>query len=290
MASPDSDGNPNSSLVTNLTYTQALILLGIPEEDRDEFIAEHDIESMTKLELQQAVKDRDQAIQEKKDLQKDLDLKSSEITQLSTQAKSLEKQVKDYQSKYSAELEKVTSKQRELEAAKEEIPSARTIAELEKKLKTAETKSSGTIMNDLITDPTLLVIAAEIKSKSFGKYTFRCILSEGLFSASVATGALGHPWPAHKVQLGQQLVPRRLGAIQFSLIGDVIMVLAMLTYVIGVLLIKKLLEMLIPTLVVTAYSTLLHHWHHAVLVPIAAQFPDLTLIVQNGNANTNTNT
>jgi len=51
--------------VTNLTYTQALILLGIPEEERDEFIAEHDVESMTKLELQQAVKDRDQAIQEK---------------------------------------------------------------------------------------------------------------------------------------------------------------------------------------------------------------------------------
>jgi|GEM_PF-3543427 len=60
LGKQDSDGNPNSSLVTNLTYTQALILLGIPEEERDEFIAEHDVESMTKLELQQAVKDRDQ--------------------------------------------------------------------------------------------------------------------------------------------------------------------------------------------------------------------------------------
>ncbi|SHI13337.1 DUF3102 domain-containing protein [Desulfosporosinus lacus] len=142
LDSSDSDGNPNSSLVTNLTYTQALILLGIPEEERDEFIAEHDVENMTKLELQQAVKDRDQAIQEKKDLQKDVDLKSSEITQLSTQAKDLEIQVKEYKSKYSAEQEKVTLKQRELEAAKEEIPSARKIAELENKLKIAETKSS----------------------------------------------------------------------------------------------------------------------------------------------------
>jgi len=34
LASLDSDGNPNSSLVTNLTYTQALILLGIPEVER----------------------------------------------------------------------------------------------------------------------------------------------------------------------------------------------------------------------------------------------------------------
>ena len=82
-----------------MTYTQALTLLGIPEEERNEFIAEHDVESMTKLELQQAVKDRAQALQEKEDLLKDLNLKSSEITQLTTQAKSLEQQVKDYKLK-----------------------------------------------------------------------------------------------------------------------------------------------------------------------------------------------
>ena len=84
--------------MTNLTYTQALILLGIPEEEREEFIAEHDVESMTRVELQQAVKDRDQAIQEKKDLQNDLILKSSELAQLTTQTQSLEQQVKDYKS------------------------------------------------------------------------------------------------------------------------------------------------------------------------------------------------
>ncbi|ODA41828.1 Protein export cytoplasm protein SecA ATPase RNA helicase [Desulfosporosinus sp. BG] len=72
LASPDSDGNPNSPPVANLSYSQALILLGIPEEEREEFIAEHDVENMTRVELQQAVKDRDQAIQEKKDIQQDL--------------------------------------------------------------------------------------------------------------------------------------------------------------------------------------------------------------------------
>ena len=39
----------------------ALILLGISKEEREEFIAEHDVESMTRVECQQAVKDRDQA-------------------------------------------------------------------------------------------------------------------------------------------------------------------------------------------------------------------------------------
>jgi len=78
--------------VTNLSYTQALILLGIPEEEREEFIAEHDVENMTRVELQQAVKERDQAIQEQKSLQNALILKSSELTQLTTQTQSLEQQ------------------------------------------------------------------------------------------------------------------------------------------------------------------------------------------------------
>jgi len=108
LASPDRDSNPKSTPVSILTYTQALILLGIPEEEREEFIEKHDVESMTKSELQQAVKERDQAIQEKNDLQKDLDVKSSEITQLTTQAKSLEEQVSDCQAKYLTEQEKVT--------------------------------------------------------------------------------------------------------------------------------------------------------------------------------------
>ena len=47
------------------------------------------------------------------------------------------------------------------------------------------------------------------------------------------------------------------GAIGLSGLGDAIMILAMLVYVIGGLLTKKLLETTIPTLVVTAYSTVI---------------------------------
>lgn len=47
------------------------------------------------------------------------------------------------------------------------------------------------------------------------------------------------------------------GSIGLSGLGDAIMVLAMLVYVIGGLLTKKLLETTIPTLVVTAYSTVI---------------------------------
>ncbi|KUO63544.1 MAG: preprotein translocase subunit SecA [Gracilibacter sp. BRH_c7a] len=78
-----------STLVSNLTYTQALLLLGLPEEERKEFIAQNDVGSMTKQELQQALKDRDQAnqakdqvLQENQALKKGLETIDSTIAQL----------------------------------------------------------------------------------------------------------------------------------------------------------------------------------------------------------------
>lgn len=62
---PDNQGLSNSAPVRNLTYTQALLLLGLPAEEREEFIVQNDVTGMTKQELQQALKDRDQAKQEK---------------------------------------------------------------------------------------------------------------------------------------------------------------------------------------------------------------------------------
>jgi hypothetical protein len=43
----------------NLGFTQAVALLSVPEEDREQFVEENDIESMTTRELQQAIKDNE---------------------------------------------------------------------------------------------------------------------------------------------------------------------------------------------------------------------------------------
>lgn len=53
------DGS-NSSAPTNLTYYQAVLLLGIPEDEREQFILEHDVKNMTTRELGQALKERKQ--------------------------------------------------------------------------------------------------------------------------------------------------------------------------------------------------------------------------------------
>jgi hypothetical protein len=54
--------NAKSQALANLSYTQAVALLGVPEEEREQFVEEHDVENMSTRELQQAIKERDEAI------------------------------------------------------------------------------------------------------------------------------------------------------------------------------------------------------------------------------------
>ena len=86
---PEGSGMSNSAPVQNLTYTQALLLLGLPAEEREEFIVQKDVAGMTKQELQQALKERDlakqgreQALQENTVLKKGLELIDSTLAEL----------------------------------------------------------------------------------------------------------------------------------------------------------------------------------------------------------------
>ncbi len=80
----------------NLGYTQALILLGIPEEERAQFIDDLDIDSMTTQELKkevaerkQAQQERDRAEQENTDLRKALDDEKGKTTRLTEERTNL---------------------------------------------------------------------------------------------------------------------------------------------------------------------------------------------------------
>jgi len=53
LTSSNSDSNPN------LNYSQAVLLLGIPKEERAQFIIDMDIEGMTNQELRKAVNDKE---------------------------------------------------------------------------------------------------------------------------------------------------------------------------------------------------------------------------------------
>ncbi|URJ36578.1 DUF3102 domain-containing protein [Paenibacillus polymyxa] len=59
--------NVKSQAFGNLTYSQAVALLGVPEEEREEFVRENDVESMSSRELQKAIKEKKQLEQQLKD-------------------------------------------------------------------------------------------------------------------------------------------------------------------------------------------------------------------------------
>jgi len=50
-------GEVNSQALGNLSYTQAVALLGIAPEEREAFIEEHDVDNMSTRELQEAIKE-----------------------------------------------------------------------------------------------------------------------------------------------------------------------------------------------------------------------------------------
>lgn len=52
----------NTHPVADLEYSKALALIAIPREERDEFIEKNDVENMSKRELENAIKERDEAL------------------------------------------------------------------------------------------------------------------------------------------------------------------------------------------------------------------------------------
>lgn len=56
----------NSQALGNLSYTKALKLLALPAGEREEFVAENDVESMSTRELERAIKEREEALADKR--------------------------------------------------------------------------------------------------------------------------------------------------------------------------------------------------------------------------------
>ncbi|NLI91889.1 MAG: DUF3102 domain-containing protein [Peptococcaceae bacterium] len=123
--------------IPNLSYTQAFILLGVPEEERAEFIAEMDVGSMSTRELQKAVKerkqaleereqafqDRDQALQEKADLRKALDEQSGQITRLTEERDNLKTEANGLRESKRALEQEVEKKKSDLNKIKKNTAS-----------------------------------------------------------------------------------------------------------------------------------------------------------------------
>ncbi|MEG1492384.1 MAG: DUF3102 domain-containing protein [Oscillospiraceae bacterium] len=61
----------NSQALENLSYTKALRLLAVPENEREDFALEHDIESLSTRELEALIRERDEALKAKEAAEKE---------------------------------------------------------------------------------------------------------------------------------------------------------------------------------------------------------------------------
>ena len=115
----------------SLTYTKALALLQVPEEDLEDFAEEHDIESMSTRELQQAIRERNEAVdaknaaeKEKEESAKEISELKEEVDDLNAELELLDKKIDDMEKAAAGMGDKLTSKEQEIEKLKAEVAAA----------------------------------------------------------------------------------------------------------------------------------------------------------------------
>lgn len=90
---------PLSQSIEKLNYTQAIKLLAIPKEEREEFIEQNDVENLSVRELDKIIKERDEAIK-----------KAEEAEKRATELEGYKKQIEDSESRIiQAETDRLTA-------------------------------------------------------------------------------------------------------------------------------------------------------------------------------------
>lgn len=99
----------NSQSIMNLSYTKALKLLAIPEDEREQFVEENNVEDISSREVERLIKERNDALAkaeaseslqaEKEEAEKAAEYQRERASQLQSQTDSLSKEINDYKEK-----------------------------------------------------------------------------------------------------------------------------------------------------------------------------------------------
>jgi chromosome segregation ATPase len=127
--------NAKSQALGILNYTQALIMLRVPAEEREQFVVENDVASMSTRELEQAIKERDQALKNVEIAQKVAKEKAEEVGKLFDEKQALESNARVTDKVLQKTQEDVKMLQLKLEEERKD--SKETIAKLERALAVA---------------------------------------------------------------------------------------------------------------------------------------------------------
>lgn len=109
-----------------LSYTKALALLQVPDEDLVEFTEHHDIENMSTRELQQAIRERDAAISDKETAVAQVGELQAKVDMQDQQVDKLTEELKLVNGKFETKTDEVEKLRNDLRAAREKEVSAKT--------------------------------------------------------------------------------------------------------------------------------------------------------------------
>lgn len=130
------DNFAKSQAFGNLTYTKALALLAIPAEEREKFTEDNDVEAMSTRELQEAIRQRDEAKQEAQKYFDDLEEAREELWTANKRADSLNEEAQLAQKA----VEEAKRKAQNAEADREDM--LKHLAKLQNDLEQAQTAES----------------------------------------------------------------------------------------------------------------------------------------------------
>lgn len=128
----------NSQATAKLSPTQALELLALPAQDREEFMETHDVENMSTRELKQAIRERDDAVQAQQEAQEAQREAERAAAELDGQLGAARERADRLQSDLKAAQAAQTSASEEVEKLKGQLAKAK---EKEKAAKEALTKA-----------------------------------------------------------------------------------------------------------------------------------------------------
>ena len=92
-------GSTKTEAIGTLPYTKALKLLAVPDEEMDDFLAEHDVDKMSTRELEQAIRERDESNIQLEDTQKELEAADTAAAAEKAEADKLRAELEELQSR-----------------------------------------------------------------------------------------------------------------------------------------------------------------------------------------------
>ena len=140
---------PKSQTLGNLPYTKALKLLALPSEEREEFVQEQNVADMSTRELEQAIRERNEAREaaeraekEKEELQKLLDSKE-DYEEAAKEANAEAERLREEKEKAESDLIKAKEKEKRAKEALQKLKNNPEIPEELKERITAEAQAKA---------------------------------------------------------------------------------------------------------------------------------------------------